>query len=153
MLMSDLIEAVSAGALLAAAEGDGTGTGVWGPQCVQFMPFFIGMALLAYFFLFLPERRERQRKERLRKDLKKNDRVVTIGGVLGTVAGISPDGNEVTLKIDEATGAKVRVLRSAIHEVLKDESKKDESKKDESKKDPKLEDTKKDEPKGDGSAK
>jgi hypothetical protein len=67
---------------------------------------------------------------------------VTIGGMLGTVASISPDGLEVTLKIDEATGTKMRVLRSAIHEVLrdkdeaaKDDAKKDESKRDEAKKD------------------
>jgi preprotein translocase subunit YajC len=138
--MSEFLEAVSAWTLLAAddAQNKGPFDGLLG-----FMPFFVGMALLAYFFLFLPERRERQRKERLRKDLKKNDRVVTIGGMLGTVAGISPDGNEVTLKIDEATGAKMRVLRSAIHEVLRDDSKKDETKRDETKKD----DGKKDEAK------
>jgi hypothetical protein len=55
----------------------------------------------------------------------------------------------VTLKIDETTGAKIRVLRSAIHEVLKDETKKDESKRDESKKD----DSKKDESKDDVASK
>ncbi len=138
--MSDSIEVVSAWLLLAEENAPG---GAGGNMCVQFMPFFIGMALLAYFFLFLPERRERQRKEQLRKDLKKNDRVVTIGGVLGTVASVSPDNNEVILKIDETTGAKMRVLRSAIHEVIRDEKKDD-------KKDVKLEEPKKAETKEDG---
>jgi preprotein translocase subunit YajC len=129
--MPATIEAVSSFVLLANDPNPAQGLG----QCWQWMPFFVGMALLAYFFLFLPERRERQRKEQLRRDLKKNDRVVTIGGIVGTVFSISADGNEVTIKIDETTGAKMRMLRSAIHEVLKDESKKEEIKKDESKKD------------------
>src|SRR5262245_31593571 len=102
--MFHFFEALPVWPLLAADEGQGAGglAALFG----SYMPFFVGMALLAYFFLFLPERRERQRKDRLRKDLKKNDRVVTIGGMLGTVANISADGLEVTLKIDEATGAK-----------------------------------------------
>ena len=107
------------------------------------MPSLLGIMLLMYWFFVVPERRERQRKEQLRKDLKKNDRVVTIGGVLGTVASVSPDNNEVILKIDEATGAKMRVLRSAIHEVIRDEKKDD-------KKDGKPEEPKKAETKEDG---
>jgi len=105
------------------------------------LPSMLGILLLIYFFLYLPERRERQRRELSRKDLKKNDRVVTISGILGTVAGVSPDGNEIVLKIDETTGAKMRVLRSAIHEVLREDAKKEEGKKEDGKK----EDGKKDE--------
>src|SRR5438552_17150940 len=151
MHMSEFLQAISTCTLMAADEAQNPGGFGGLAGCYQFLPFFIGMALLAYCFLFLPERREKQRKEQLRKELKKNDRVVTIGGMLGTVAGISADGNEVTLKIDEATGAKMRVLRSAIHEVLKDESKKDESKRDETKKDEsKKDESKKDEDKDEG---
>jgi preprotein translocase subunit YajC len=156
MLISDLIDAAAAGALLAADQPQG-----WS-GCELMMPSILIIAVLAYFMLLGPDRRDRQRREQLRKDLKKNDRVVTIGGVLGVVHSISPEGTEVTLKIDETTGAKVRVLRSAIHEVLrddakkddtkKDDTKKDDAKKDEPKRDAKLEDTKKDEPKENGSA-
>jgi preprotein translocase subunit YajC len=138
--MSHLIEAISASLLLAADDGQGGSGGL-----LYFMPWILGMGLLFYLFFVLPERRERQRKEQLRKELKKNDRVVTIGGMLGTVASVSPDGNEVTLKIDEATGAKMRVLRSAIHEVLKD---KDDAKKDDKRDDPKKDESKKDEKTG-----
>jgi preprotein translocase subunit YajC len=48
--------------------------------------------------------------------LKKNDRVVTIGGMIGTVANITPDGQEVTLKVDDNT--RIRMIRSSIQRVL-----------------------------------
>ncbi len=148
-----MIEAVSAAALLLA---EGEARGPFG-GCEWMMPSMLGILLLMYFFFIQPERKERQRKEQLRKELRKNDRVVTIGGVLGTVAGVSPDSNEVILKIDEATGAKLRVLRSAIHEVIRDETKeakKDDPRKDDARKDDKKdikpEDPKRSEPTGDG---
>jgi preprotein translocase subunit YajC len=128
-----------------ANEEQGGGIFGGGP-CGLMLPSMLIIAMLAYFMFLSPERKERQRREQLRKELKKNDRVVTIGGMLGTVASISPDGNEVVLKIDEATGAKLRILRSAIHEVLREGTKKEDAKKDESKKDDSKKDgSKKDE--------
>ncbi|MFQ5734847.1 MAG: preprotein translocase subunit YajC [Planctomycetaceae bacterium] len=50
--------------------------------------------------------------------LKKHDRVVTIGGIIGTVASTSQDGREVTLKIDD--NARMKVLRTAIQGPLAD---------------------------------
>jgi preprotein translocase subunit YajC len=57
--------------------------------------------------------------------LKKNDRVVTIGGIIGTVASTSQDGREVTLKIDD--NARLRVLRSAIQGPLREQDQKSDS--------------------------
>jgi len=154
--MSDLMEAVSAWLLLAADDKKPPAQDWCG---VYMMPSMILIAVLAYFFLFRPEQRERQRKEQLRKELKKNDRVVTIGGIVGTVVSVSDteDAKQagrmpstVVLKIDETTGAKIRVLRSAIHEVIRDESKKEEAKKEDVKKDePKKDGAKRDEPSAD----
>ena len=63
-----------------------------------------------------PQRRERSKREGMMKNLKKDDRVVTIGGILGSVANISQDGKEVTLKVDD--GTRIRFRRSAIAEVI-----------------------------------
>jgi preprotein translocase subunit YajC len=52
----------------------------------------------------------------------KHDRVVTIGGIIGTVASTSQDGREVTLKIDD--NARLRVLRSAIQGPLREQDQK-----------------------------
>jgi preprotein translocase subunit YajC len=49
--------------------------------------------------------------------MKKNDPVVTIGGVLGTVSHISEDGKEVTLKVDD--NSRIKFQREAIREVIR----------------------------------
>ncbi len=85
------------------------------PWMLQWAPVIL-IGVMFYFMMYLPQRRERQTREEMLKNLKKNDRVVTIGGMLGTVANISADGKEVTLKMEDA--AKIRMLRSAIQSVL-----------------------------------
>ena len=73
---------------------------------------FVAIAVLWYFLLVRPQRREKAKREDQLKELKKNDRVVTIGGIVGTVANISQDGREVTLKIDD--NARITLLRNSI---------------------------------------
>jgi preprotein translocase subunit YajC len=54
--------------------------------------------------------------------LKKNDKVVTIGGIVGTVANISVDDQKVevvTLKVDDNT--RIKFIRSSIQRVLTSE--------------------------------
>ena len=89
---------------------------------MNMLPFFLAVGFLFYFMIIRPQKREKKRRESLLQALKKNDRVVTIGGIIGVVTSVSAEGKEVSLKIDEATNAKLRVLRSSIHEVLKDDS-------------------------------
>jgi preprotein translocase subunit YajC len=82
------------------------------------IPYLVVISLL-YFFMSSPKRREQSRRDLSLKNLKKNDRVVTIGGLFGSVVNISTDGKEVTLKVDENTRIKFR--KTAIAEVLKEE--------------------------------
>jgi len=46
------------------------------------------------------------------QSLKKNDKVRTIGGIIGTVVDIKED--EITLKVDESNNTKIKVASSAI---------------------------------------
>lgn len=69
-----------------------------------------------YFLVFRPQKKERQKQQQLIDSIKKNDRVMTIGGVLGTV--VSVKGDEVTLKVDESTNTKITFIRSAIKTVV-----------------------------------
>jgi preprotein translocase subunit YajC len=79
----------------------------------------VAIAVLWWFLLFRPQRRERAKRDALLKELKKNDRVVTIGGILGTIAHVSQDGKEITLKVDDNT--RIKLLRSSIQNVLTDD--------------------------------
>ncbi len=77
-------------------------------------PFILVILMLVVFWWVMSRGRskERQRYEQMLRSLKKNDRVLTIGGIIGTVVDVRDD--EVVLKVDEAANVKMRFLRTAI---------------------------------------
>lgn len=85
---------------------------------VSFLPLMV-IGVLFYFMLVRPRKSEQKRHEQMVSDLKKNDRIVTIGGILGTVANVSSDGTEITVKVDDNT--RIRFRSDSIRTVLKDE--------------------------------
>lgn len=91
---------------------------------LQFAPM-IAIGLLFYLFLIKPQRKEQVQREAMLSALKKNDKVVTIGGMIGSVANISADGQEVTLKVDDNT--RVRMIRSSIQRVMSADAEPDKS--------------------------
>lgn len=93
------------------------------PGWMQFLgsPMFLLVLLIVLFYVFMfrsKKKQDRQRTDML-ANLKKGDRVQTIGGILGTVIEARPD--EVLLKVDETSNTKIRFSRSAIHRVLEEE--------------------------------
>jgi len=74
---------------------------------------FLGvMFLLMYMILFRGPRKKQQQHKQMVQSLSKNDKVRTIGGIIGTVVDIK--GDEITLKVDEANNTKIKVISSAI---------------------------------------
>jgi preprotein translocase subunit YajC len=55
--------------------------------------------------------------------LKKNDEVLTASGIIGVIATIQADNDQVTLKIDD--NARIRILKSSIVRILKKEETKE----------------------------
>lgn len=89
------------------------------PGWVQFLPLaFIG--IMFYMILLRPQQKEQHRRRETLGSLKKSDKVVTTGGIVGTIADLSQDGRFVTLKVDDST--RIRFLRSAIHGLLDDKA-------------------------------
>ena len=80
---------------------------------------FVLLFVLMYMMLFRGPRKQKQEHQKLVASLKKNDRVRTIGGILGVVLDVKDD--EVVLKVDESTNTKIRVIPSAIATVLSGE--------------------------------
>jgi preprotein translocase subunit YajC len=78
--------------------------------------FIVLLFAVMYFILFRGPKKRQQQQDQLVKALKKNDRVQTIGGILGTVLEVTD--TEITLKIDESNNTKIRVLPSAINKVI-----------------------------------
>lgn len=74
--------------------------------------------LLFYFLIMRPERRKQADHKSLLESLKKNDRVITIGGIYGVVANVERDHDRVTLKVDETNNTKIDVTFSSVARVL-----------------------------------
>ena len=89
---------------------------------------FIAIGFLFYFLLIRPQRRQQTRHREMLAAVKKNDRVVTAGGIYGVVTNVRTEADEVTIKVDEAQGTKLRMTLSSIASVVTGESSDDNSK-------------------------
>jgi len=82
-----------------------------GPVSILLQMAPIILVLGIFFFLVIrPQQRERRRREEMLATLKKGDRVVTTGGLIGTIVGVS----EQTLTLKIADSVRVECLRSAV---------------------------------------
>lgn len=86
---------------------------------MQYLPL-VAIGLLAWMLLFRPERQRQLAQQQLRDNLKRNDRVVTAGGLYGTVAAVDRDADRVTLKVDETNNIKLDVTLGSVLRVLGD---------------------------------
>lgn len=73
-----------------------------------------GLVLLFVFMGRKPRQQEKKRKEML-ANLKKGDKVTSIGGIIGSVMEIRE--SEVTVKVDETSNTRIKFLRSAIRAI------------------------------------
>ena len=81
---------------------------------IQFLPFV--MIFIVFYFLLIRPQQKKQKDHKATLDaLRRGDRVVTGGGILGTVNRVVND-NEV--EVDIASGVRVRLVRSTIASVL-----------------------------------
>lgn len=97
--------------LLAAGEGGG------GSSIFMFAPMII-IFVLFWMMLIRPEKRKQAEHQQMLSQLKKNDYVVTAGGIFGHVMSVSQDNDEVVLRIDENNNTRIKVRRSSISQVL-----------------------------------
>jgi preprotein translocase subunit YajC len=77
---------------------------------------FAPIILLWYLLVIRPQNKERASRQDMLNSLKKNDSVVTIGGIIGTVVNVTEDGQEVTVRVDD--NARLKMRRDAIREVI-----------------------------------
>ena len=83
-------------------------------------PFLI-IGVLFWLLLIRPQRQEQAKRQAMLRAVKKNDRVVTAGGIYGVVTNVRPDADEVTVKVDETTNTKLRMTLSSVTRVVGDE--------------------------------
>jgi preprotein translocase subunit YajC len=72
--------------------------------------FIVGMVAVFYFFMIRPQQKKQKEQKSFLESLKRGDKIVTIGGMHGTILSI--DGNTVLVEADQ--GVKLKFEKSAI---------------------------------------
>ena len=93
-------------------------------QFAGMLPFVL-IAVLFFVMVLMPKSSDQKKRLAALAAMKKNDRVYTSSGIIGTISNISADGKEVTLKVDD--NAKIRVFRTAIEGFYADSTAADSS--------------------------
>ena len=78
--------------------------------------FLVIIMGIFYFVMFRDQRKKKSRRTQMLENIKKGDKVLTIGGMIGIIVGIKD--TEVTIKVDEAANTKITFVRTAVDRVL-----------------------------------
>jgi len=81
----------------------------------------LGVMLIFMLISGRPQQKEQARVKKLLSSLKKNDRVVTAGGIIGSIVNAPGEGDYVSIRIDETNNTKIQVLRQSIVRVIDEE--------------------------------
>jgi len=97
-----------------AQAASGGGAGAPGVDVMSFLPLVL-IFVVFYFLLIRPQQKKLKEHKSMVDSLRRGDRIVTAGGIIGTVTRVGAD-DEVTVEIAE--GVRVRLVRSTITTVL-----------------------------------
>jgi preprotein translocase subunit YajC len=111
-LIKNLIEAVTQVAMAPAGDGSGGGG-------LVSMLILMGILVAIWYFLIIgPERKRRKQMQEMINQLKPGDKIVTVGGIHGTVSGLT----EKTVILRIAEQVKIEISRQAVGTVISPES-------------------------------
>ncbi len=109
-----------------------TGNPAPGGNLFQLVIWIFMILVIMWVFFVLPKKNQAKQMQKLVDNLKKNDRVMTYSGIIGTIYSVDKEQNEVVLKVDDNT--KIRFSLSSVYFIYndKDNKEKKESKEDKS---------------------
>src|SRR5262245_21246566 len=96
--------------IVLAQEGAGS---AWLPYV-----YLLPIPFLFYFMILRPQQQQERKRKAMIDAMKKNDKIVTTGGIYGTVISVDPGQDRVVVRIDDEKGVKVTFTRSSVHRVL-----------------------------------
>jgi len=102
----------------APAPQGGQAGGGGGTFPTQFIFMIGGFLILMYFLMVFPQKKERDRWNRMVENLKKNDKVQLQNGIIGIVHSIDKEKMELVLKVDEANNVKMTFTLTSIARVI-----------------------------------
>jgi preprotein translocase subunit YajC len=86
-----------------------------GNPMMQFLPLLIIMFAIMYFLIIRPQKQKEKKRLELISNVRKQDRIVTSGGLHGVVTSVKE--NEVLIRVDDAKDVKLKIDKGAITSV------------------------------------
>ena len=94
--------------------------GQGGGGLAAIFPFIVIMFII-YFLMIRPQTKRQKEKDTMRGDLKKGDKIITMGGIYGTVQGFKEKGRQAIIKIDNNTNITInKTAVAGLAEKIKD---------------------------------
>ena len=86
-----------------------------------FLPFILIMFII-YFLMIRPQTKRQKEKQKMREELQKGNKIITMGGIYGSVQGFKEKGRQVIVKVDNNTNITInRTAIAGLAEKIKDE--------------------------------
>jgi len=79
---------------------------------------WVAIFVIFYFLLIRPQSKRQKQHKKLVESLEKGDKVVSAGGIHGTVQGVDADSDTVTLEVGDKV--RIRLSRGSVARVVKD---------------------------------
>jgi preprotein translocase subunit YajC len=86
----------------------------------SFFPFLILMFAVMYFLMIRPNQKREKERRAMLNAVAKGDKVITTGGICGTVVGVNE--KTVVLKVSDEPVTKIEFVRSSVAQVAKDDA-------------------------------
>ncbi len=86
-----------------------------GNPMMQFLPLMVIMFAVMYFLIIRPQKQKEKKRQAMMTNVRKQDRIITAGGVHGVVVSVKE--NEVIVRVDDAKDVKMKIDKSALTSV------------------------------------
>ena len=96
-----------------------------GNPMMQFLPLLIIMFAVMYFLIIRPQKQKEKKRLEMISNVRKQDKVVTVGGVHGVVVTVKE--KEVLIRVDDSKDVKLKVDKSAITSITVPKGEQEES--------------------------
>lgn len=96
------------------ASGTAPASGGGGPSMMLILAIPLIFLVLMSFMM---NKKEKKKRQSLMDAVKRNDRVLTIGGIIGTVVEIRDD--EIVLRVDDNTKTKISFSKASVQQVIR----------------------------------
>ncbi|MEE2641801.1 MAG: preprotein translocase subunit YajC [Planctomycetota bacterium] len=73
---------------------------------------------VVYLIIMMIPRGDQKKQKAMLDNLKKNDRVITAGGIFGTIVTVRQEDPFVTLRVDDSTNTRMKLLKTSISRVV-----------------------------------